>query len=110
MHQKTTTKAKKFAKRCRGEPESRRMRWETWVRDFKPLLDAEGCPRRFETYGEELKQVLAAHQKNPLTVWTEVDGDSGRAGLVEGYHLVNRIVYFITEIPAATGTFYWVIL
>jgi hypothetical protein len=31
-------------------------------------------------------------------VWTYVDGDDGTY-VTNGYHLVNRIGYFITEVP-----------
>jgi hypothetical protein len=49
----------------------------------------------FETYGEELAFVKAQPDQN---VWTWVDGDAG-TWLVNGFHLVNRIGYFITENP-----------
>lgn len=90
--------------------QNRRMRWETWVREFKPVLDKEGDPRRFETYDEDLKEVVAIAKKTPGKVWTMVDGDSGRPLICEGFHVVNRIVYFVTEVPAEENVFYSVSL
>ena len=49
----------------------------------------------FETYGEELAYVC---QQPNSTVWTEMDGDNG-VYIVSGYHLANRIQYYITELP-----------
>ena len=49
----------------------------------------------FETFGEELEYVLSA---DPKCVVTYADGDNGTY-IFSGYHLVNRIGYFITSIP-----------
>lgn len=51
----------------------------------------------FETYGEEQEFVLAQPQEN---VWTEVDGDGGTY-IINGFHYVNRIQYFVCEVPSA---------
>ena len=50
---------------------------------------------RFETFGDDLKTVLAQNEKY---VWTCVDGDEGMY-YVSGYHVVNRIYYLITNEP-----------
>lgn len=50
---------------------------------------------RFETYGDDLKTVLAHDEKY---VWTCVDGDEGMY-FISGYHYVNRIYYLITNEP-----------
>lgn len=49
----------------------------------------------FETYGKELDFVLSHDSKY---IWTQVDGDDG-VYIVNGYHLVNRIGYYITRRP-----------
>jgi hypothetical protein len=43
-------------------------------------------------------------------VWTLVEDDDGDAVIVEGYHLVNRLGYFITAKPAKAGYQYVVTL
>ena len=48
----------------------------------------------FETYGTELDAVLAAHKKDPKRVATLLDCD-GKTYICSGYHLVNRLGYFI---------------
>ena len=53
----------------------------------------------FETYGPELYYVLSVAKTKPLHVWTYMDGKHYPI-VCEGYHLVNRIGYFITEKPA----------
>lgn len=50
---------------------------------------------RFETFGNDLKTVLAQDEK---FVWTCVDGDDGLY-YVSGYRLVNRVYYLITNEP-----------
>lgn len=50
---------------------------------------------RFETFGNDLKTVLAYDEKY---VWTCIDGDDGMY-FISGYHLVNRIFYLITNEP-----------
>lgn len=90
------------------------LAFEEWETQFKPIANriigsASFDGLMFETYGEELAQVLAfanggkaGHRK----VWTLVDGDDGEAVIVEGYHLVNRLGYFITSKPAKAGAQY----
>lgn len=53
----------------------------------------------FETYGEELEHILNQDDHN---VWTELDGDEG-VYIVNGYSRVNRIQYYITELPWVDG-------
>jgi len=67
-----------------------------WVIDEGP-----GC--LFETYGEELEFV---RKQDPRTIWTLLDNDDGDDGdlyLVSGYHLVNRIGYLVSTVPAPVG-------
>ena len=61
--------------------------------DNAPLA---GC--MFETYGDELDYVLSIANTEPLRVWTYVP-DYEPVELIQGYHLVNRVGYIITEIP-----------
>lgn len=72
------------------------MTYEEWELQYKPIsnhITSECCS--FETYGEELEFVKS---QDPNTIWTEMDGDNG-VYIVSGYHYVNRIQYYITEIP-----------
>jgi hypothetical protein len=77
------------------------MTYEMWEEIYKPkdnhLVKNEG-QKHFETYGIELGYVLATADIEPDRVWTLVDGDEGTY-IINGYHLVNRISYFITEVP-----------
>lgn len=42
-----------------------------------------------------MQQVAAT---KPNRVWTVIDSDGG--GIASGFHLVNRLGYIITEVPA----------
>lgn len=50
----------------------------------------------FETFGAELNFVRNQPENR---VWTLVDDDEGNPTIVSGFHLVNRIGYFVTEEP-----------
>jgi hypothetical protein len=79
------------------------MTYDYWVDNFKPIKNTvskypDDSLIHFETYGEEVEFVKQAYEKDPKTIWTEVDGDSGTY-IVAGWHFVNRINYYITEKP-----------
>ena len=81
--------------------------WEQFIERFKPIknhLDSNAsCDGlMFETFDEEYAFVVAKHAENPNLVWTYLDCDGGTA-IVSGWHYVNRIGYFITELPATQG-------
>ena len=74
---------------------------DAWVKTFKPIINpnndwgSDATYSAFETYGEDYEVVKNA---NPNNIWTEVDGDEGTY-IIAGWHFVNRIQYFITEVP-----------
>jgi hypothetical protein len=68
---------------------------------FTDSKSVEMCPESqvgmFETYGEDVQEVLKiANGDKPNRVWTAIDGDEG-FWLVNGYRLVNRVYYMITN-------------
>ena len=78
---------------------------EKWWDEYKPVSNhfcSENTDEEpslvcfFETYGEELNYIQT--EVDIHNIWTWVDGDEG-SYLVAGYHIVNRIGYFITEVP-----------
>lgn len=85
-----------------------------WEDTFHPInnpLDSNAScgGQMFETYGEELDYVLEVANSEPRRVWTYVDGDKEPI-IISGYHVVNRIGYFITEVAWDEGTDYNVLL
>jgi hypothetical protein len=54
----------------------------------------EGC--MFETYGAEIDFVRS---QEPNKVWTIVEGDNDTMFFCKGFHLVNRLGFFVTEVP-----------
>ena len=68
-----------------------------WTEKYKPIPNHFSKHEdMFETYGEELEFVRSQKDKH---IWTLVEGDSGDLYIVDGYHFVNRLNYFITELP-----------
>lgn len=74
-----------------------RLPYDEWFDKYQPILnEITGDEQyQFETYGDELQYVLQQDDKH---IWTEMDGDQG-VSIVSGYHLVNRIQYYITVKP-----------
>ena len=80
--------------------------WE----QFKPIknhLVATSCydGHMFETYGQEHEFIKEQLKVNPLTVWTLLDSENS-SFISEGWHYVNRLGYFVTEVPAEAGLQY----
>ncbi len=85
------------------------MEVEEWIKHYKPVNNLlsenaswqidDGVGIMFETYGDDLEWVLSVAKYDPRCVWTYVDGDDGSTLVINGYHLVNRIGYFVTEVP-----------
>ena len=76
--------------------------YDDWVDQYQPTKNPfdkdagyEGC--MFETYGEENEFVLDKLNRN--TVWTLITGDNEDSWVIPGYHIVNRMGYFITTKP-----------
>jgi hypothetical protein len=72
--------------------------WNEWEKKFKPIHNHilnDPDQQMFETYGEEVDFVL---KQDPKKIWTWIQGDMSDL-LVAGYHYVNRLGYYISEIP-----------
>ena len=79
------------------------LTWQEFDEQFKVLKNADDEPIMYETYGEEDAFVrLFIDQKR---VWTYTDIGSGSV-VSEGYHFVNRLGYYITELPYEEDTEY----
>lgn len=82
----------------------RRTQYDLWFDTFEPQknhLDENASydGYMFETFGKELEYVLSVSRETPNRVWTLVDADNGKLYICSGYHLVNRMGYFITKKP-----------
>ncbi len=55
---------------------------------------------QFDAYDEKDKgflKFIAEHY--PAHIWTRIDGNNGCIYNINGWHIVNRIDYIITEVP-----------
>lgn len=87
------------------------MTMEEWEATFKPIKnhlddnasfqDESGEGIMFETYDEELAFVKSQPVEN---IWTYTHGDSNTSWINNGYAFVNRLGYFITELPCPPDT------
>jgi len=72
--------------------------WDEWEAKFKPIKNHfrnDPDEIMFETYGEEWEFV---QKQDPRNVWTNIQGDMSDL-IVAGVAYVNRLHYYITEIP-----------
>ena len=80
--------------------------YDSWVDTYKPILNhidtnASFDGTMFETYGEEVEFVKAQDENR---IWMYGDGDDGGTYLWSGWGFVNRIGYFITDVPFPENT------
>ena len=82
------------------------MDFDEWVETYRPInnhIDSNasfnGC--MFETYGDEVEFVKS---QSPANIWMYGDGDDGEGHIWSGWGFVNRIGYFITEVPFPENT------
>jgi hypothetical protein len=72
------------------------IEYEEWFDKYKPIEDDHGSLRIYETYGEDLDFIQSIAEDN--RVWTYLDGD-GYSSVVNGMFYVNRLCYYVTEVP-----------
>lgn len=69
---------------------------------FKPVENTEHGEGiyQFDAYDAKDSAFLQFIAINyPTHIWTRIDGDDGCIYNINGWHIVNRIDYLITEIP-----------
>jgi hypothetical protein len=72
--------------------------WDEWAEKYKPIKNPFRHDQEevmFETYGEELDFV---RNRGNEYIWTWSQGDQCDI-ISAGYHFVNRLGYYITEVP-----------
>ena len=86
------------------------LSFEDWIEQYKPITNhidkhasfdnGEGGIM-FETYGDEVEFVKS---QSPDKIWMYGDGDDGGSYIWSGWGFVNRLGYFITEVPCPPDT------
>lgn len=87
------------------------LTFDEWLDTYKPItnhLDSnasfqneDGSGIMFETYGEEVDFVKSM---NPNKIWMYGSGDDGGTYIWSGWGFVNRLGYFITDVPFPENT------
>jgi len=80
--------------------------YDEWVATYKPIpnnidKNASFDGMMFETYGDE---VAFVKKTDPNHIWMYGDGDDGGSFIWSGWGFVNRLGYFITEVPCPPDT------
>ena len=84
---------------------------EEWEATYKPIYnhidknasfqDESGQGIMFETYGDE---VAFVKEQDPNKIWMYGSGDDSGTYIWSGWGFVNRLGYFITEVPFPDNT------
>jgi hypothetical protein len=74
--------------------------YEKFVDDFEPYTNTMSDDRgynntMYETFSPEIDHVKA---QNPEYIWTLIDGENNNSWIIPGFHIVDRIGYFICQI------------
>lgn len=86
------------------------MDFDEWCATYKPIVnhidtnasfDNGDGGIMFETYGDEVEFVKT---QDPNKIWMYGDGDDGGGYIWSGWGFVNRLGYFITEVPFPDNT------
>jgi hypothetical protein len=82
------------------------MTEDEWFETYKPIknhieVNSSFDGHMFETYGDEYEFVKSTPSNH---IWMYGDGDDGGSYVWSGWGFVNRIGYFITEIPFPENT------
>jgi hypothetical protein len=87
------------------------LTFDEWLDTYKPIpnyLDENasfqnesGFGVMFETYGEE---VAFVKEQDPNRIWMYGSGDDGGLYIWSGWGFVNRLGYFVTEVPFPENT------
>ena len=89
-------------------PKRARISYEKWLEKYHPVknpfaADApyDGC--MFEIYGVDFEFV----RRQPLEkIWTLLDDGDRNQAIYAGCHYVDRIGYFVTEVPCPSNRFF----
>jgi hypothetical protein len=85
------------------------MDFNDWCEQYKPIVnhidnnasfDNGDGGLMFETYGDEVEFVKS---QSPANIWMYGSGDDGGTYIWSGWGFVNRLGYFITEVPCPDG-------
>ena len=71
--------------------------YDTWTATYRPIGEP-GCPRQFDWFDNDLEELRAANQ---ACIWTELDNRD----IISGFHFVNRVSYYLTEVPCPDSAF-----
>ena len=86
------------------------MSFDEWLTTYKPILNhldenasfqSDDGGIMFETYGDEVEFVKS---QDPAKIWMYGDGDDGGGYIWSGWGFVNRLGYFVTEVPCPDNT------
>ncbi len=86
--------------------ETKQMTFEEWFDKYKPLLNPlnkvkkEQDDEDYQVYWGTLEENdFLNDNKGESRIWTVVEGDRDSLYLQSGYHRVNRMYHFVTEVP-----------
>ena len=86
------------------QPKLIELSCEEWEAKYKPLPNTT-TPREewngwmYETYGADETSIQLLNHIEPNRIWTVLTGLETGDTIAQGYHHVNQLCYFVTELP-----------
>lgn len=78
--------------------------FEQFIKKFIPEMEEGGeTLKRYDNVEHSYEKAFAKAGEGNKYLWTVVEGDNGKWYICHGFHLVNREMYLITEIPWEEG-------
>lgn len=72
--------------------------WEEWETTYRPAPNPESTDIGYwQAYYDDLFDIPGDVDQH--YIWTMIDGDGMYAHIVSGIHIINRLGYFVTEVP-----------
>lgn len=74
----------------------KKISYDEWVKEYKPLTNEHGDLKEF--YGENMRSLEFDKAWREQRIWTRI-GEGEDIFILPGFHFVNRMEHFVTEIP-----------
>lgn len=77
----------------------KKITFDEWWDKYKPVDNhfENDDSQLYETYGQDIDYVSKTIPNE--NIWTLIDGDHDTQWILPGFHIVNRIGFYVTEVP-----------
>lgn len=73
---------------------------EWWSDNYRPIINTGNGTFLFEEFGEDLDFLNRMAKQNRVWTWVQ---ENGMTAIINGFHYLNRLGYYVTEVPWENG-------